>query len=30
VRRVRADEVDPMRDLRLRALQDAPLAFGST
>jgi ribosomal protein S18 acetylase RimI-like enzyme len=30
VRRVRADEVEPMRDLRLRALRDAPLAFGST
>jgi ribosomal protein S18 acetylase RimI-like enzyme len=30
VRRVRADEVDRMRDLRLRALQDAPLAFAST
>lgn len=30
VRRVVADEVDAMRDLRLRALQDAPLAFGST
>jgi ribosomal protein S18 acetylase RimI-like enzyme len=30
VRRVRADEAGAMRDLRLRALQDAPMAFGST
>ncbi len=30
VRRVRADEVDLVREVRLRALRDAPLAFGST
>jgi len=30
VRRVRADEADALRDLRLRALADTPLAFGST
>ena len=29
-RRVRASEWRELRDLRLRALQDAPLAFGST
>jgi ribosomal protein S18 acetylase RimI-like enzyme len=29
VRRVRADDADLMRELRLRALRDAPLAFGS-
>jgi ribosomal protein S18 acetylase RimI-like enzyme len=30
VRRIAADEVDLARDIRLRALRDAPLAFGST
>jgi ribosomal protein S18 acetylase RimI-like enzyme len=30
VRRVRADDADLMCDMRLRALRDAPLAFGST
>jgi len=30
VRRVRADEWPALRELRLRALLDAPLAFGST
>jgi hypothetical protein len=30
VRRVRADEADALRDIRLRALADTPLAFGST
>jgi ribosomal protein S18 acetylase RimI-like enzyme len=30
VRRLAAGEVDLLRDIRLRALQDAPLAFGST
>jgi len=30
VRRVRADEVDALREIRLRALADTPLAFGST
>jgi ribosomal protein S18 acetylase RimI-like enzyme len=30
VRRVRADDADLMRDLRLRALREAPMAFGST
>jgi GNAT superfamily N-acetyltransferase len=30
VRRLRADEADALRDLRLRALQDSPWAFGSS
>jgi GNAT superfamily N-acetyltransferase len=30
VRRIRADEALPLRTLRLRALADSPLAFGST
>jgi len=30
VRRIAANEVDLARDIRLRALRDAPLAFGST
>jgi ribosomal protein S18 acetylase RimI-like enzyme len=30
VRRLRADEADALRELRLRAMQDAPWAFGST
>jgi ribosomal protein S18 acetylase RimI-like enzyme len=30
VRRVRADEADTLRAVRLRALADTPLAFGST
>jgi RimJ/RimL family protein N-acetyltransferase len=30
IRRIRTDDIDLVRALRLRALQDAPLAFGST
>jgi ribosomal protein S18 acetylase RimI-like enzyme len=30
VRRIRADEADTLREIRLRALADEPLAFGST
>jgi len=30
VRRIRADEADALREIRLRALADTPLAFGST
>ena len=30
IRRIRADEADALRAIRLRALEDAPLAFGST
>lgn len=30
VRRIRADEWEGLRDLRLRALRDSPTAFGST
>ena len=30
VRRLRADEADALRELRLRALQDSPWAFGSS
>lgn len=30
IRRIRADETRPLRGLRLQALADAPLAFGST
>jgi GNAT superfamily N-acetyltransferase len=30
VRRIRADEADALRAVRLRALADTPLAFGST
>jgi ribosomal protein S18 acetylase RimI-like enzyme len=30
VRRIRAGEADALRDIRLRALADEPLAFGST
>jgi ribosomal protein S18 acetylase RimI-like enzyme len=30
VRRLRTGEADLLRDLRLRALRDAPMAFGST
>jgi ribosomal protein S18 acetylase RimI-like enzyme len=30
VRRLRSDEVDLLRDVRLRALQDSPWAFGSS
>ena len=30
IRRIRADESGPLRRLRLQALADAPLAFGST
>jgi ribosomal protein S18 acetylase RimI-like enzyme len=30
VRRLRADEADALRDLRLRALADSPWAFGSS
>jgi GNAT superfamily N-acetyltransferase len=30
VRRIRADEADSLREIRLRALADTPLAFGST
>jgi ribosomal protein S18 acetylase RimI-like enzyme len=30
VRRIGADEADLLRDVRLRALRDAPMSFGST
>jgi hypothetical protein len=30
VRRLRADEANALRELRLRAMNDAPWAFGST